>query len=83
MKELKKELEFFESKKQEYLKSYKDKFVLIKGDKLIGVFDKVEDAYKKGIEEFGNTPFLIKQVREKEEPEQLPALAIGIISARI
>ena len=73
--ELEKELEFFESKRGEWLRDYKDKFVLIKGEELIDVFSTLEDAYKEGVKRYGNQPFLIKRVTEEEEIETLPALA--------
>jgi hypothetical protein len=73
--ELEQELEFFESKKKEWLKDYKDKFVLIKGEELIEVFNTLEDAYKEGVKRYGNQPFLIKKVTE--EIEILLSLTFG------
>lgn len=81
--ELEKELNFFESKKKEWLRNYKDKFVLIKGEELIDVFNTLEDAYKEGVKRYGNQPFLIKRVTEEEEIETLPALMSGIIHAHL
>lgn len=81
--ELERELEFFESKKEEWLKDYKDKFVLIKGEELIDVFSTFEDAYKEGVKRYGNQPFLIKKVTEEEEVEKIPSLTFGIIHANL
>lgn len=81
--ELERELKFFESKKKEWLRDYKDKFVLIKGEELIDVFNTLEDAYKEGVKRYGNQPFLIKRVTEEEETETLPALTSGIIHAHL
>ena len=55
---LQNELDFFNKKKAELLKLYKGQFVLIKGDKLIGAFTTDGEAYKAGLEQFGNHPFL-------------------------
>jgi len=79
--ELERELKFFESKRKEWLKDYKDKFVLIKEEELIDVFSTFEDAYKEGVKRYGNQPFLIKKVTEEEEVEKLPSLTLGIIHA--
>lgn len=81
--ELEREIEFFESKRKEWLKDHKDKFVLIKGKELIDVFSTFEDAYKEGVRRFGNQPFLIKKVTEEEEVEKLPSLTLGIIHAHL
>jgi hypothetical protein len=81
--ELEKELKFFESKRKEWLRDYKDKFVLIKGEELIDVFSTLEDAYKEGVKRYGNQPFLIKRVTEEEEIETLSALTSGIIHAHL
>jgi len=80
---LKEELEFFESMKTEWVESYRDKFVLIKGRDLIGVFDTFGDAYRVGVGKFGNNPFLIKRVSEEEQVEKFPALTLGIIHASL
>lgn len=80
---LEKELKFFESKKAEWLKKYKDKFALIKGEKLIDVFDTFGDAYKEGVKRYGNQPFFIKKISEEERIETFPALTLGIIHASV
>lgn len=73
------ELEFFESQREEFLKTYKDRFVLIKGKKLIGSYTTEEEAYQAGVEKFENTPFFIRKVTEKDESISLPALTAGVI----
>ena len=80
---LEKELKFFESKKAEWLKIYKDKFALIKGEELIDVFDTFGDAYKEGVRRYGNEAFFIKKITEEERIESFPALTLGIIHAGV
>jgi len=63
------ELEYFQRHKQEYLKFYKNQFVLIKSEEFAGAFTTEAEAYKAGLERFGNKPFLIKQVLDKDESE--------------
>ncbi|MFQ5759192.1 MAG: DUF5678 domain-containing protein [Candidatus Bathyarchaeia archaeon] len=81
--ELEEELEFFGSKRREWLEKYKDKFVLIKGKELIDVFATLEDAYKEGVRRYGNQPFFIKQVTEVEPIEKTPSLMFGILHANL
>ena len=77
------ELDFYNKHKQEYLKLYKGQFVLIKGDRLIGAFTTDAEAYKAGVEQFGNQPFLIKQVLDDETTVSYPALTVGMINASV
>jgi len=67
------ELEYFQKNKQEYLKLYKDQFVLIKGENFAGSFTTEAEAYKAGLEKFGNAPFLIKQVLDDDGTVSYPA----------
>ena len=80
---LEKELSFFNKNKQEYTDQYKNKFLLIKEEKLEGSFDTDEQAYKAGVEKFGNKPFLIKQVLENEPTLTISALYVGITNANL
>jgi len=81
--ELEQELEFFESKRSEWVRNYEGKFVLIKEKELIDVFNAFDDAYKAGVRKFGNQPFLIKRVSKEEPVEKFPALTLGIIHANL
>lgn len=67
------ELEYFEKHKQEYLNLHKGQFVLIKGEEFAGSFTTEAEAYKAGLEKFGNTPFFIKQVLDNDETASYPA----------
>ena len=81
--ELVEERAYFQSKKAEWLERHKNKYVLIKGNELIDVFYSFEDAYKEGVKQFGNQPFLVKKVVEKEKIEKIPALVLGILHAKV
>ena len=76
------ELEFYNNQKAELLKHYQGQFALIKGKKLIGTYTTWEEALNDGVKRLGNVPFLIKQVQEKDEIVQFPALAVGALNAR-
>lgn len=80
---LDKEIKYFNSKKAEFIKTYLNQFVLIKGEQLIGSYTTEAEAYKAGVEKLGNEPFLIKQVVEKEETISFPALTVGAINVSL
>jgi hypothetical protein len=77
---LQKELAYYEKYKQEYLKLYKGQFVLIKGEQLVQAFTTGQEAYRAGLEKFGNQPFLIKQVLPDDTKVSYPALTVGAIN---
>lgn len=79
--ELEKELKFFEERRAEWLQHHTGKYALIKGRELVDVFDSDEAAYQAGVERWGNTPFLIKQVLPHDRIEQIPALMYGLVNA--
>jgi hypothetical protein len=56
-------------------------FVLIHGEDLVGVFETEAEAFSEGARQFGRGPFLIRQVRAKEETIANPALSLGILRA--
>lgn len=75
------EVAFYNSQKKDWLQHYEGKFALIKGRELLGTYTTWEEAFNDGVQKLGNVPFLIRQVQEKEEIVQFPALAVGAISA--
>lgn len=75
---LKKELETYEDSKASLLKSSRGKFVLIKEDKIIGIYDTYNDAIKIGIDKFGNKPYLVKRILEVEPTENFTSNLIKI-----
>lgn len=77
------ELEYFQKHKQEYLQYYKGQFVLIKGEQFGGSYTTEAEAYKAGLDKFGNVPFLIKPVLDKDETVSYPALTIGVLNVRL
>lgn len=77
---LEEELAFFERNKAEWLQHYRDKFALIKGQRLLGTFTTFQEAFEAGIRELGNQAFLIEKVTEQDEEVQLPVLTLGLIN---
>lgn len=57
------ELEFYETRKSEWLKTHKGEFVVVKGTHLLGFFGAFRQAYSAGVEKYGiDTDFLVKRV---------------------
>jgi hypothetical protein len=67
----------------ELLKSSAGKFVVIKGNELLGVFDDDDEAYGAGLERFGVTSFLLQPVRAVEPVYDLTNLRLGLIRVRV
>ena len=79
MSPLEQERNFFSTHQAEWEKTYPGKFVLVKGDSLVGTFDDAESAVAEGARQFGTEPFLVRRVNDKEETVYIPALALGIL----
>ena len=54
--------------------------MLIKGEQFVQAFTTDQEAYRAGLEKFGNQPFLIKQVLEDDTKVSYPALTVGAIN---
>ncbi len=63
---LEKELETYKRKLGE-LTSEEGKFVLIRGDNLVGIYGTYEDALAAGYQQFNLEPFLVKQIQSVEQ----------------
>ena len=72
------ELATYEKHREELLGRGKGHFVLIKKDRVVDVFASREDALKRGYEEFGNEPFLVKEIVEIEVPSYFTSFHIGV-----
>jgi hypothetical protein len=78
---LEQERKFFANHQGEWEKAHPGKFVLVKGESLIGVFDSDRTAVSEGIRKFGLESFLVRNVVEKEEAIRIPALMFDLIHA--
>jgi hypothetical protein len=79
MEALEQELKFFADNKAKWVENHPGKFVLVKGQELMGVFDQAEAALAEGARQFGAESFLVRQVNASEEPIYIPALALGLL----
>jgi hypothetical protein len=78
---LENERKYFEQHHDEWLKQHSGKFVLVKNEELIGVFDTQQEALVEGARRFGTESFLVRQVEETEQLIYIPALTLGILRA--
>ncbi len=74
---LEQEIQTFEANKEELLGKAKGKFALVKDDDIVDVFDTQMDAIRRGYEQFGNEPFLVKEVREIEIPQNFTSTLLA------
>ncbi len=75
------ERQFYSENLAQWLGQYPGKFVLVKGQELIGAFDTAEEALAEGARRFGLEPFLVRRVQERQEEVNIPALTLGILRA--
>lgn len=61
---LDKEFQTFRENLNDLSKEHLGKFVLIKGDEIIGIFEDEIDAIKKGVEKFEDSPFLVNEITD-------------------
>ena len=65
------EISAFEAMKADLQKNHPGKFVVLKGDALVGVWDTLDAAAQDAVQRFGRGPYLIRQVGAP--PTVLPA----------
>jgi hypothetical protein len=78
---LEQELEFFAANRTKWLENHSGKFVLVKGQELIGVFDNADTAVAEGAKRFAPESFLVRQLEPEEKDIYIPALALGLLGA--
>ena len=73
------ELAFFNAHLAEWLTIHPGKFILVKGNELLGAYDNAETAYAAGVKRLGNSPMLIRQVLAEQPKHSAPALMHGLL----
>jgi len=76
---LSKEIETFNKNKEVLLRDSSGKFVLIKDNEVVDVYDSQNDAIKVGIDKFGNSPFLVKKIEEIEHTQNFTSNLIELV----
>lgn len=75
---LERELGAYESHKSELIGESNGKFVLVKDDDIIDVFDTKMDAIRQGYENFGNVPFLVKKIVDVDIPQNFTSNLLAV-----
>ncbi len=78
---LEKERKYMDSHKDELLRQYGGKILVISGDQVTGAFDTMEDALQGAVTQHGLKNVLIRRPSEAQIEFSAPALALGILNA--
>jgi hypothetical protein len=81
MSPLETERKFFAENQEQWKTAHPGKFVLVKGNKLVGTFNRAEDAVSEGARLFKAESFLVRHVDQVEKDVYIPALALGILGS--
>jgi hypothetical protein len=75
---LESEIQTYEKNRERLLGEAEGKFVLIRDDEVVGVFESKADAISQGYRQFGNVPFLVKQIVRIEVPQDYVSNLFGV-----
>ncbi|MBI2358645.1 MAG: hypothetical protein HYV04_07015 [Deltaproteobacteria bacterium] len=72
------ELKTYEKNRDQLLGTAEGKFVLIQNSQVVGIYDSKMDAIAVGYQQFGNVPFLVKQIVKVEAPQNFTSNLLGV-----
>ncbi len=75
------ELKTYQAQKADLLRQSPGKFVLIKGDQIVGLYDQEEEAYREGYQRFRRAAFLVKQVQEQDKTYYVGGSALTFLES--
>jgi hypothetical protein len=75
------ERKYLESHRDELLKLYGGRILVISGEEVTGAYDTMEEALEGAVEKHGLSSVLIRRPSEAQIEFTAPALALGILSA--
>lgn len=78
---LERERAFYAAHESEWATVHPGRFVVVKGDRLLGAFDSIEAALAAGAASFGRESFLVRKVGEKQDEINIPAVTLGLLRA--
>jgi len=68
----------FEKARDELVAENSNKFVLINGDEILGVYDTENDAIGAGYDKIGLAPFFVRQITAYDDPVHYSASLVRI-----
>lgn len=72
------EIKTYERQRDNLLGTSEGKFVLIHGNQVVGIYDSKMDAITAGYQQFGNVPFLVKQIVKVEIPQNFVSNLLAV-----
>jgi len=81
MSALEKERNYMDSHKDELLKRYGGKILVISGEQVTGAFDTMEEALQGAVTQHGLNNVLTRRPSEAQIEFSAPALTLGILNA--
>jgi hypothetical protein len=78
---LEQEKRYFEQILPALLGSSSNQFAVVSGEELVGVYPTIEQAYAEAVKKLGLKDILVRRVGEGELNVDIPALALGLLSA--
>ncbi len=81
MSPLEKERKYMDSHKDELIKEYGGKILVISGEQVTGAFDTMEEALQGAVTQHGLNNVLIRRPSEAQIEFSAPALTLGILNA--
>ena len=64
---LEKEFEYFQKKKNIFMKKYKEKVIVIVGEKVVGVYNSRGEAYRDSLKKYELGTFLIQKIYKNKD----------------
>ncbi len=78
---LERERDVYDAHLPEWLEQYAGRFVLVKEDRLVGVYNTDTEALADGARQFGLSSFLVRRVEQRPQEITIPALSLGLLNA--
>jgi hypothetical protein len=78
---LEQERAFYTAHEAEWMAAHPSRFVVVKGERLLGAFDSIEEALAAGAAAFGPQSFLVRRLGEEPTEVNVPALTLGLLRA--
>lgn len=72
------ELKTYDQQRDHLLATAEGKFVLIHGAQVVGVYESEMDAISQGYKQFGNVPFLVKEILKIDTPLSFVSGLLGV-----
>lgn len=75
------ELHYYDEHLDDWLNQFPGRFVLVKGNELVGTFDTEDEALAEGARRFGLSSFLVRCVDPVPPEVWIPGLTLGLLNA--